>query len=330
MLRQLHVLVAASVPLDRSLCSLQQGAWAACMQRWRAGILMGQPLSYAMASKPGALRRYHLRIVRLGERLGRLEECLGYLADLEEKDHGLRQRLQAALLYPAFLLAMTVAMIFILPPTFLRGILQLLSNHGPLPWPTRLLVAWSDLLRSPFFYVAAGLMLWLAWRVWSRPLPENWRRRLWVGLDRVPGLGDMLRSVACLRFSMALSAGYQSGASVMESLRLAGSSCGHPLLEEKIPVITEAVIDGRNLARALAESHFFPRSFVATVEIAMETGSLDQLLESACQLLEWHLESRLEALVVLLEPLCLGFLGILTGFVVIATALPLTQLVTAL
>ena len=138
MLRQLHLLVSAAVPLDRTLRALQQGTWAPCVQRWRAGILMGNPLSQAMASQPGALRRDHLKLVRLGERFGRLDDCLGYLAELEEKRHALTCRVQAALIYPIFLMALVTLMVVFLPPTFLHSILGMLSHQGgSLPWPTR-------------------------------------------------------------------------------------------------------------------------------------------------------------------------------------------------
>lgn len=315
LLRQLTMLYAASVPLHRSLEVLPCTASA----EWRDDVLAGRSLSEAMSRQPGPLTPFHIQVVRLGENVGRLDECLKRLADSEERLHGQIRKIRSQLVYPGFLLLLSVLVIAVLPGTVLKGVLGFLAAHESLPLPTRILLWWSALIRHPASYAALGLACAAGLRLKRDP-------RLLLWLDHLPWVSPVLRTLGCLRFAEAFALCQESGAPVLYSLRLAGNCSGHPVLQARLGLLQRNLLNGMSLPEAFASIEFFPKSFILAMAVDCESGSAGKAVKGLLRLIEMELESRVNAVVSLLEPLALLCLGIFTGFVVIATALPLSRL----
>lgn len=161
--RQLSVMVGASVSIVRSL----RTAGRQTANPKLGGIVIdvanevegGVRLSDALGKHPNVFSSFYVNMVRSGETSGRLDEVLLYLADQQEKDYDLRQRVKGAMTYPIFVLAMlfivgTVMMVFVVPK--LTAILR--ESDVELPISTRILIGTSDFFVK-YWYIVIGLVV---------------------------------------------------------------------------------------------------------------------------------------------------------------------------
>ena len=143
----------------------------------------------------------------------------------------------------------------------------------------------------------------------------------------IPGLGNCLRTASSARFASALCLCLRSGLNIQRSIALAARATGDPLLIEQLPRMKKSVQEGSTIAEALASVGFFTPLFLELVSSGEEVGKTDEVLGWIATNLEKDLEQDLQTYAGLLEPLMLLFVGIIVGVIVIATALPMLNLV---
>jgi type II secretory pathway component PulF len=291
------------------------------------GLQHGHTLSACLAQHPGCFTPQHLNLVRVGERSGALSHVFERLALDEERGLALVERMRAALLLPLLITGLCIGLICLVAPLLLGSVLNEMGlDFAQLPWMTKVLVGASALLRSPWSWLAAVLLLLGGGRAWRRRSARS--RLIWARLlDRVPGLGSTWRLYATLRFVRTLETTVSVGVPLVECLEMAGRAAAHPLLQQAMPGLLAAVRQGDELDLALENCDFFTASVVQSVRAGQEAGSLVVSLHSLARLQEIDLTHSCELFTQMLEPLVLLIVGGLVGFCVVATILPVSQLV---
>ncbi|MEW6283815.1 MAG: type II secretion system F family protein, partial [Candidatus Eremiobacterota bacterium] len=330
--RSLAALFEAGVPLNRALQLLgRQGEdrrMAAIAARMAEQIDGGVMLSAAMAQQRLAFSLLHTRMVQIGERTGSLGLILGRMADYEEKRQRTTLKVRSALTYPAFLAVLATAMLVFVPPFLFQGLFTMLETSGvDLPLITRVVLGCSRFVRTPVFWVLLASVVAGAIYLLPRMLQvDRVRRRLADLLLSLPAVQRAVRLVAVTRFSRAMALQLHVGENMLGAMALSSEASANPVLVEASRRSTAALKDGATLVQALEVSHFFPRAYLHVLKAGEEAGRLPFMMTKITDMYEAELDQALDMYTALLEPLVMLVMGIIVGGVVVATMLPMMQL----
>lgn len=331
-IRGLANLLAAGVPLSRALQISCREATQPASREQRAAIrdavVGGQPLAEAMAAFPKAFPPVVIAMVRAGEAGGFLDTVLVQIADFRQRDTDLRSRVRGALVYPALLALMTVAVLVLCLTLFIPRFSGFFAEYGAqLPLLTRAIVAASDALLSPWslaVVVAAALLAMLARRSLMTESGRRWRDHASL---KLPVMGPMIARFALVRFFRMLGTLLQSGVPLVSALRVAREAIGNQTLTDAVNGAIEQVQRGQSLASSLALCPaLFPPSVIEMSAVAEESGRLDQELVRIAASFETELDRTLRVFVSLAEPALLFIMAGVVGTIVVGMLLPILSL----
>lgn len=336
--RQLSMFFSSGLGLLRGLESIAgQGfskVTAEAAQELSQGLREGRGLAASMAMRPSVFSPVYVRLVHAGESSGALEKILTRLADFLERDLLLQKRLRASLAYPALIFVFSILMvIFLLMFVFPMFVSFFDGLNVELPLVTQSLLSLTTFFRHPALlttvFVLGPALLYHA----HQRLGRTDQAMLWLSHARLrlPLVGPLVHSVLLARFSRTLAVLMEAGIPQMTALQTCGRALGNKAMEAAVKRAAERVRgEGASLAQALAKEPLFPRTVVALMSIGEEVGRLPEVLDSAADTLDLTIETSVSRLTVVLEPLMLGLMGIVVGYVLLAVFLPVYALVEAL
>jgi type II secretory pathway component PulF len=327
--RSLATMVAAGLPLVRALDVLAQHQEDRAIQhvlRAVSGKLhAGSPLSVALGAHPKVFSSLYLQMVRVGEKSGCLHSVLPRIAQHREKSQRTELQLRHSLSYPSLVLGLCLLLLVLAPPFLLQGQLDMIRASGEVaPWPTRVILLLSDTLRSPVrlaCVLAVGAGLLAALRRWTTY--AHWFGLAW----RFTALRSVLQHLLVARFAATLALAYRVGVPLDTAVRLAAASAQNPLLDRELAKVQESIVAGRSLVGSLREAKVFPAMFLNMVHAGAEAGKLDDLMSWVAQFYELELSESLTRLLSLIEPILLMGMGLIVGLTLLATLLPMAQMV---
>lgn len=320
---QLSLMLQAGLPLVQALDTLAQTAaeepgGKAALVVSRAVALGGNPLSHALATCTG-LGPLDLLLVRVGEQTGTLIRALDGLARRKELQIRRQGRWKAALVYPAFLFLSTLLMMALLIVFLVPRVTELTVRQGvPLPLPTRMLL----LITHPLALKGGGLLLLLSAAVLvTVPSPL-------LIFARLPVIRGRVHLGLSARFATDFAALLEGGVTLDRALGLlATAGTGFPYFDQNLQTALHAVREGHELHLALEEAEL-PRLITTMAALGSEHDQLPQTLTRAADLLHTQLETEIDTLMQLMEPMLLCFCGFIAGFVCLAAFLPVYGLLT--
>jgi type II secretory pathway component PulF len=329
--RELANLLSAGVPLSRALHLLaQEASHSAARQRWaaiREDVVGGMPLADALARWPSTFPAVYVAMVRAGEAGGFVDKVLGQIADFRGRERDLTGRVKAALVYPAVLATLAVAVMTFLLTYFIPRFSAVFAEFGgALPLLTRAIVRASRLVvdHGVVLLIAVVLIVLVVKRALASESGKRFFERVTL---RIPGLGDVIARFALVRFCRMLGTLLGAGVPLIAALKASKEAIGNQTLTDAALAAVEAVQRGAPLGRSLAACPaLFPPSVVEMVAVGEETGRLDQELVRLGETYEADLDRRLRMLVALAEPLMLFVMAALIGTVVIGMLLPIFTL----
>ena len=330
MTRQLATLVVSGMPLDQALAAVAEQADQAAVARVllavRDQVAAGEPLAAAMSRFPKCFPELYRGLVAVGAESGQLGSVLSRLADYLEARLALRQKFSTALIYPA---VVTVVALAVIATLLLYVVPQVVAvyqqSRQTLPWLTRALIASSDFIRATAWYwIAALVVLVIAAAFLLRR--ESWRERWHALLLRTPLAGNVLRGLDTARFASTLAILTGSGASLMKALETAGAVIWALPLRRAARNSAQRVREGVTLARALASERVFPALLVHLVANGEQSGQLPAMLDRAAREQEADVERRLSWLAALLQPILIVVMGAIVLVLVLAVMLPIVSM----
>jgi type IV pilus assembly protein PilC len=333
--RQFSVMIDAGLPLVQCLEILAQQQESKSFQQVltqvRQDVEEGATLAAAMARHPKVFDQLFVNMIEAGEAGGILDLILQRLSTYIEKIVKLRRDVISAMIYPAAVIVIAVAvitviMIFVIP-SFQSIFVGLLGPGEQLPLPTRIVVNISEFIAG-----IGGLIILLALVATGIGLRFYYRtprgRRMLDGLMlKIPIVGSILRKIAVARFSRTLSTLLSSGVPILQSLDITARTAGNVILEDAISKIRVGVERGESVVEPLKASDVFPNMVAQMVGIGEQTGALDAMLGKIADFYEQEVDSAIASLLTLIEPVMIGFLGVTIGGIVIAMYLPLFTLI---
>ncbi len=328
--RQLATLVKSSLPLEESLLAVSQQTDKPKVRNIllgvRSKVMEGHTLADSLAEYPTSFPEIYRATVSASEQSGHLDAVLERLADYTENRQELRSRTMGAMLYPVLLFAVCITIIFFLLVTVVPKVVEVFRNsEAELPILTQLLIAFSDFMRAWWWLVAlvVGGSLWL----FSRWLRIQSNRRRWHDfLLRLPLIGKIVRGSNTARFARTLSTLTASTVPVLDALRISGEVVTNLPMRDAVADAAVRVREGAPIGRSLGRSRQFPPMMIHLISSGESSGELDTMLERAAQHQERELDALLQALVGLLGPLMILFMGGMVLLIVLAMLMPIFEL----
>ena len=324
--RSLSSLLAANVPLSRALTILyKETSQPAAAAKWRELhdlVIDGVPLAEAMNRSPDVFPRVYVAMVESGEAGGFLDVVLAQIADFQAREKELRAKVMSALMYPAVLLCLAVAVLIFLMVFFIPRFQTLFEGFdAALPALTQVIVGTSHFIRSYGLYLLAAVIAAIYFG--RKSLATESSRRLYESwLLRAPIVGPLAAKIAMARFCRMLGTLLGAGVSLISALSVARRSLGYQTLIDLVADSTERVKKGEPLGASLADCRIlFGGSTLEMIAVAEESGRLDQELVRIAAVTEVTLDRQMKTAVALAEPLMLfviaGFIGtIFVGMVI--------------
>jgi type II secretory pathway component PulF len=288
-------------------------------------VLAGGSLADALRERPDIFDALSVNVIEVGENSGTLDQVLHELADFKQRAAQLQDRVFTALMYPAFLVVFgTAATLFLMTwvmPPLLENVQEQLQT---LPWPTRVVKAFSDALVSHGWLIALAVILPLVLLmvfVQTTAGKRRWHRFLL----KLPLVGPMSLKQNVARVAMVMATLSRSGVVVTRALEFAARSTENIVLREALEDTGRLVAAGRNVSDALAASGAFPPLAVRIFSVGQETGRLEEMLDQLSSDYDRQVATASARLTALLEPVLIICLAVLIGFVLLATILPILE-----
>jgi type IV pilus assembly protein PilC len=329
--RQFATMIDAGLNVVSSLVILEDQTddkvLAAVITELREDVEAGLLLSQAMARHPKVFSRLYVAMVEAGEAAGILDDVLDRVAMQIEKETQIKRRVKGAMIYPTMVLAFAslvlVGMLMFLVPVFV-GIFEQLD--GDLPMLTQLVVNMSDLVRAKWFIIFPALgITGVALRRYKR---TEQGRAQWDRIKlRLPmKIGQVVLKVTMARFSRTLATLVAAGVDIIKALEITGTTSGNAVVEEALANVRERVHEGVPIATPLIENPVFPPMVSQMVKIGEETGELDAMLGKIADFYEDEVDSSIQSLTSIIEPLMMIGVGAMVGVIIISMYLPMFKL----
>ena len=326
--RQFASMIEAGVAMLRALNVLteqtQNPNLKKALEQIKYDIEQGGTLSDTLSKYPKIFDRLYISMVKAGEAGGVLDKVLNRLAMFMEERSRLNQQVRSAMTYPVVVMVIAVgvfyAMLTLVLPTF-SGLFQSLGSE--LPAYTKFLITISDFLRS--WYMLA-LILLIAGSIFAL---KNWyetkegRYTIDLTLLNLPIFGDIIRKVAVARFTRTFGTLTRSGVPIVTALDVVKDSADNAVLARAIDAVQIKVQEGGTINGPMSESKIFPPMVTQMVAIGEETGQLENMLEKVADFYDIEVNTAVEGLTSLMEPLMIVTLGGLVGAIVVGMYLPI-------
>ena len=331
--RQLALMFKSKISLTQALRTLAEQTRN---QEFKEKILIiseeieaGVTFSQALDRFPKLFSPFFVNMVKSGEASGTLSESLNYLADHLEREYHLFSKLKGAMIYPAMILFVSVAVLLLMMFFVIPKLAQVLTQTGQeLPTITRVVIGLSDFLRHWWWIslVSFAILLIFVLRYFKTPSGRNFKDRL---LLHIPVIRSFLQTIYISRFSENLSTLISGGLPITQSLEITSGVVGNSVYKERITEIKEEVRAGRKMSSVLVRyPQEFPPLLTQMVGIGEKTGTLDESLMSVVDFYRKETERSIEALLSLLEPLLIVFLGLTVGGLMASVLMPLYRMTT--
>ena len=328
--RQLATLVRAGLPLEESLLAVSQQTEKPRVQSIvlgvRARVMEGHTLADGFAEFPRVFPEIYRATVAAGEQAGHLDNVLERLADYTEGRDQLRQKVVAAMLYPIVLTVLCFGIVSALLVYVVPQVVSVFeSSKAKLPLMTQLLIATSGFLRAYGIYLLIGIVLAVVlFQRWLRN-PDARRRFHHVQL-RLPLVGKLARGFNTARFTRTFSILSASAVPVLEAMRIAGEVVTNLPMRDAVTEAAARVREGAAIGRSLAASRLFPPMTIHLISSGESSGQLENMLERAAISQERELDGLLAAMVGLLGPVLIVFMGLFVMGIVFAMLLPIFEI----
>ncbi|HOR23448.1 type II secretion system F family protein [Candidatus Saccharibacteria bacterium] len=331
--RQLSTMVSAGVPLNRSLATLEEQVSDKYFKSVINGISKdvegGTTLAEAFAKYPSVFSDIYINMVRSGETGGILDDILKRLATQIEKEASMRKKIKSASMYPIVIGSITVVaffgiMIFIMPK-IATMIKDLGGPNAKLPFYSVIMISVSEFVQKYAIYIIISLVvsIFLTRKYVKTPKGKYNYHKL---LLKIPLLKEVITKIAIARFSRTFASLMSAGVGVLESLEVTGGAIGNRVIEAELREAAKEVKNGKQLSETIEKSKYFPAIVSQMLAVGEETGKVDTILVKVADFYEEEVDTLIDGLSALIEPLMIIALGTAVGMIAASVMGPIASL----
>lgn len=332
--RQFSTMIDAGLPLIQGLDILanqeENPTFKKVLMQVKLDVEGGSSLAEALKKHPKVFDNLYVNLVAAGEMGGILDTILQRLAAYIEKNARLVSKVKGALIYPVTIMVIAVFVILIMLVFVIPVFAEMFTDFGSeLPGLTQAVVNISDFLRNNWIVLTvifAGLFY--AFKKWKSTDRGEYLFDKYMLKAIV--IGDLLRKVAVAKFTRTLGTLITSGVPILDGMDVVAKTAGNRVVEEAINNTKQSISEGKTIAAPLEESGVFPPMVCQMVAVGESAGSLDSMLEKIADFYEEEVDTAVDAITALIEPVMMVFLGGTVGTMLIAMYLPIFKIAGAI
>ena len=333
--KNLAVMLKSGITINEALASLadqtKSGAFKKIIYKVKSELEMGTSLSESFAKEEKTFGKVFISLLKAGEASGTLEENLSFLADWLERNNDLRQEINAAMLYPKFVLAATFLLGGGLSVYILPNLVPLFDQlRVELPLPTKILLAFSLFISKFWSLVLIGIVgLIIAFILLNRL--TSIRRFFHLFYIQMPFIGGLMTDYQIALISQLFFTLFKSGLSISETLGITGEAATNIHYQESIEKIKNRVGRGTTFSQALQDyPKLYPKNFINIVATGEKSGTLDTSFGYLSEFYSKEVRNKTKKLPTIIEPALLVFIALMDGFVALSIIMPIYDLTSGL
>lgn len=329
--RQFATLIGAGLPLSNSLRTVIEQTESKPMQKVVESILVdveaGKTLTQACEKYPDVFNKVYIALLRAGEASGSLDVSLKRLAEQQEKDHAMISRIRGALIYPAIILMVIIAVLVFMVLMIVPQVQSLYKDIGKdLPWATMVLVSFANFLVAFWWLVTILLGIAIYFLLQFRKTTTGIEWSAMIRLN-VPIFKTMFWRLYNARFARTASNLMSAGVSIQDTLQISAEAMNNVVLEKEIKDVSEKVKQGKTLSSSLKNLSYILPLVPQMASIGEESGKIDEMLAKAAQVYEDELEEQIRTISTMIEPVLMVVMAIMVGFIIVAVLFPIYSIV---
>jgi len=331
--RQLATLADAGLPLLKGLHVLQRQeknpTFRAALQGMAEAVESGSTFAESLGQFPRIFTPFYMNMVRAGEASGALQQILLRLAEFMEKSQKIKSKVKGAMVYPIVVMIMAgvilaVLMVFVIPK-FKEIFDDLLQGHS-LPLLTDIVIGASTFIAQKWYIGLAIIIVLVAvFKAFGKTAAGQ------QTMDRVklkiPVFGSLVRKTAIGNFARTLGTLLTGGVPILQALNIVREVTNNAVLSKAVEQVHDSVKEGETIVVPLEASGVFPSMVVSMIQVGEETGALPEMLMKIAETYDDEVDTAVEALTSIIEPIMIIFLAVIVGTIVIAMFLPLVSII---
>jgi type IV pilus assembly protein PilC len=328
--RQLSTMFSAGLTIEKAISNLEKEEknrkFQKVLHNLSDDIKKGFSLSEAMEQHPGVFNPLYVALVKAGEVSGTLHTVLDELSDYLEKMEDTRRKVMSAMSYPIFILVFMIIVIWGVFYWIIPQFSEVYSNFGAdLPGPTLFAIAISKFITRNIF-LSIFLVILFVFAMFLVYLTDRGRYIMDSVKLKIPVLGQVINNSIMSKFARTFSILMAAGVPIMDTLELSENVVQNAVVESAIRRARVMVKEGYSVAGAFRRTGAFPTTLLQMTATGEETGDMDKLLGKAAEFYEKLVDSVIDRLTSLIEPLLIILMAAIVGSLVIVIYLPIFDL----
>lgn len=329
--RQFATLVGAGLPLSASLRTVaeqtQGKGMKGVIEEILAAVEAGKSLHEAVEQHPEVFNKVYIALIAAGEMSGTLDIALKRLADQEEKDAAMMSKIRGALVYPAIILVVIIAVLAFMMIMVVPQVKGLYEDMGePLPGLTQFLVNMTEFFGNYWWLVLGVLAGLIAGAISFVKTPKG-RKVMDTFKINVVIFGKLFKKLYVSRFARTAEMMLATGVAMIDSVQIATESTNNVVVQEEFGKSIEMIKAGKPLSESLQDKKYMLPLVPQMSSIGEQSGKIDEMLGKAAQVYENELDEEIANISTMIEPILMVVMAGLIGVVVGGTLLPIYSLV---
>ena len=328
--RQLGTLLGAGISIDEALSDVWEQTsnphLKKIISQIKEDVIHGKSLSEGLGIQKQIFPPVYESMIRVGEATGSYEPTLYRLAELEEKNEELKGKAITALIYPAFMLVMSMAVVLFLLTTVIPQIESMFASlKGELPLPTRVVIALSHFIRD--FWPFAILTFLAGMFGFYRYTKTAEGKKKWHGfILKIPFFGTLLKKIQVGRFARNLGVLLEAKVPLLSALEIVAGTVGNEVFAAELIKAGLDIQEGASFKESLKNSAILPHMAKGMIGAGEASDRMGEMLIKVAQILESEVETNVRGLTTSLEPIMIVVMGFLVGGIMAAVMMPLYKM----
>ncbi|MCL2174280.1 type II secretion system F family protein [Candidatus Saccharibacteria bacterium] len=325
--RQLATMINAGLPLAQSLNTVEEQTANKALKQIIGSVLNdvngGASLADSFAKYPKVFNQVFIALVRAGETSGTLDKSLERLANQQEHDADMMSKIKGAMVYPAIVLAVIVAVVGFMLIALVPQVESLYNDmKKELPGTTQVLVAVANFVIN-FWYIVIAVLIGLGILL-RRWIDTEGGRKTWDSIKlNMPLFSPLFRKLYMARFSRTAETLLASGVPLLEALKICSDAVNNAVVQEEIIRAIQKVKNGRALSEALSGEEYILPFVPQMIKIGEQSGGIDSMLGKVADYYEKEVDNAIKAISTTIEPILMVAMALMIGFIVVAVLLPI-------
>jgi general secretion pathway protein F len=319
--REIATLLEANIPVDQCLKIISSQTTRKKYNNLAKEILAnleeGSSLSDSFFNYGDVFNREYINIIRVGEKVGKVDLSLKDLADMLERRIEIKKRLQSALIYPSLLIIMALISTAVIIGTLVPNIAPIFKENGqPIPSGLQFIIDIVDAWQIIFGVIIVLMIIFFVLIKLSKDR-SDWL----ISFDKmtlnIPVAGNLISENTLARFSRTVGSMLKSGVPLIQCLESGHIAIQNNYFKTRFEDLTKQVIGGASLSHSMKDVEFIPSMVMQMVSIGEETGRLDEMFLRIANILEKKTQTTIERMMGLLTPILTIMIAAVVGGLII-------------